>query len=124
MTIGQNIRTLRKQKNMTQIQLCRRCGLSQGQLSQYENDKHTPPIEYLGKIADVLGVSVAVLDNNLLDLFPDIPDDDFFKILLKNWPRLTIEQRSKLAGESSALAEANSGVPSNSTTSETAEKRA
>lgn len=124
MTIGQNIRTLRKQKNMTQIQLCRRCGLSQGQLSQYENDKHTPPIEYLGKIADVLGVSVAVLDNNLLDLFPDIPDDDLFKVVLKNWPELTIEQRGKLVTETVSMVESNRSVPSNSTTSETEKKRA
>ena len=124
MTIGKNIRAVRKQKNMTQIELCRRCGFSQGQLSEYENDKHEPPIEYLGKIADALGVSVAVLDDRLLKRFPPTPDDDFFQIVMKNWPELTNEQRGKLATETVSLVESNRSVPSNSTSSEAEKKRA
>jgi len=124
MTIGENIRAVRKQKNMTQIELCRRCGFSQGQLSEYENDKHEPPIQYLGKIADVLGVSVAVLDDRLYKNFPPIPEDDFFKILLKNWPDLTTAQRSKLAGEASTMSETNRGVPPSSTSLDAEKKKA
>lgn len=111
MTIGENIRAIRKQKNLRQTELSRRCRLSQGQLSEYETGKSIPSIKILSTIADALEVSVAVLDERLLNSFPAFPQDDFFKILLKNWPMLTNEQRGKLASDSVTMAEKNQSLP-------------
>jgi transcriptional regulator with XRE-family HTH domain len=126
---GNLLKNLRQSKKLTLLQLAEKIGVSKQTAQKYETGKTNPRPARVYKIAEVLGISVV----DISDLKPEkdflkkdeiLPDDDFFKILLKNWPRLTIEQRSKLAGESSALAEANSGVPSNSTTSETDKKRA
>lgn len=69
MTIGNNIKRLRQQRMMTQEELATQVGITQGQLSEYENDKvDVIPIDKLGRIADVLQVSVAVIDERLLQV--------------------------------------------------------
>jgi|GEM_PF-2906571 len=66
MTIGENIRKIRKQLDMTQADLAKKSGIAQGQLSEYEKDAvKEPRIDKLAKIADALGVSVASLDYRL-----------------------------------------------------------
>ena len=53
-----NMRELRKKKGLTMKQLGAVVGLSESTISLYENGKHEPDIETMGKIADVLEVSV------------------------------------------------------------------
>lgn len=68
MTIGSKIKNLREDKKMTQVDLATASKITQGQLSEYENDHVIPPIKKLDRIANALGVSVAVLDESLLNV--------------------------------------------------------
>lgn len=51
------IKEIRIEKKMTQIQLARKAGISQSYLSELENNKKSPTLRQLCKIADALGVS-------------------------------------------------------------------
>ena len=57
MSIGENIKTLRKQKKMTQKELAAQTGLSEFTIKKYEADKFKPKIEAVKKLAVALEVS-------------------------------------------------------------------
>ena len=57
-TIGQNIATFRKEKNITQEALAEICGVSSQAVSKWENDISCPDIALLKTIARTFGVSV------------------------------------------------------------------
>ncbi len=59
MDIGSMIRAIRKRKNITIAQICEQTGLSQGFMSQLENNKTSPSLATLESIAAVLNVSLA-----------------------------------------------------------------
>ncbi|NIK77601.1 transcriptional regulator with XRE-family HTH domain [Paenibacillus castaneae] len=61
MNIGSTIRTIRKRKNITITQICEETGLSQGFMSQVENNKTSPSISTLESIANALKVPLAYL---------------------------------------------------------------
>ncbi|MCQ4085693.1 helix-turn-helix domain-containing protein [Saccharibacillus sp. JS10] len=61
MELGSNIRAIRKRKGITIAAICAATGLSQGFMSQVENDKTSPSIATLEQIAIALDVSVAYL---------------------------------------------------------------
>lgn len=61
MDIGSNIRSTRKSKNLSIGQICERTGLSQGFMSQVENNKTSPSISTLNSIAEALQVPLAFL---------------------------------------------------------------
>lgn len=50
-----NIAVLRKQREMTQTDLARQLGISQGTLSQYESEKRTPDSKTLIKLSEFFG---------------------------------------------------------------------
>jgi transcriptional regulator with XRE-family HTH domain len=50
------IREIRIEKNMTQIKLARKAGISQSYLSELESNKKSPTLRQLCKIAEALGV--------------------------------------------------------------------
>ncbi len=54
MTVGQNIKRLRKEKGLTQKQLGDKCGLADSAIRKYELGGANPKIETLDKIASVL----------------------------------------------------------------------
>lgn len=56
MTIGQNIRALRKKKGLTQAQLGALCGISGGAIGSYENGITIPKRQVVEKIAQALEV--------------------------------------------------------------------
>ena len=58
MSIGQNIKNARKSKGLSQKQLGELLGVSQAAIGQFENEKSTPKLETLEKIANALDVSV------------------------------------------------------------------
>jgi transcriptional regulator with XRE-family HTH domain len=61
MDIGSTIRAIRKRKNITIAQICDETGLSQGFMSQVENNKTSPSISTLESIANALKVPLAYL---------------------------------------------------------------
>lgn len=65
MDVGHKIKELRIMKSLTQKELGQRMGISQQQISQYENGKLNPKIETLQKIADALEVPRNLLFENL-----------------------------------------------------------
>lgn len=78
MKIGEKIKRLRVEKNLTQEELANRCELSKGFISQVERDLTSPSIATLVDILESLGT-------NLKDFFNEIEEekivftkDDFF----------------------------------------------
>jgi len=61
MTIGTNIKKLRKNKGWTQEQLAKHLGVSQKVVCDYEREVRKPPIERLPKIAAVFDISIEEL---------------------------------------------------------------
>lgn len=60
-TIGDKIKEYRKQFGLTQVQLAKRLGITQGTLALYETGKRHPKIETVKRIADALCVSSSKL---------------------------------------------------------------
>jgi len=68
MQIGEKIRMLRMQHNLTQEELANRCELSKGFISQMERDLTSPSIATLMDILECLG-------SNLKDFFNETTDE-------------------------------------------------
>ena len=58
MSIGKNIKAIRKERKMTQKELAALTGLSDVTIRKYEADKFKPKFEQLEKLAAALGVTV------------------------------------------------------------------
>lgn len=58
MTVGENIKRIRKERGFTQKKLGELCGMNEVQIRRYELGKANPKIETVDKIASALGVSV------------------------------------------------------------------
>ena len=71
MSIGEKLKFLRNEKDYTLKQLAVLTGISISFISDIENGRRTPGLEYLGKLAVGLGVSASTLigDSNI-----DIPN--------------------------------------------------
>lgn len=59
--IGQKIKQLRSQRNMSQISLAKQLGVSKSVVSSYENEIHYPPYDVLLQISRLFGVSTDYL---------------------------------------------------------------
>ena len=59
---GKRVTRLRKECNLTQIELAKKLGISQQLVAQYESGERRVQLDRLDKLASVLGVSV----NNIL----------------------------------------------------------
>ena len=68
MSIGDKIRTARKEKGITQSELGNLCGMSDVQISQYESGAKNPKIVTLKKISLAL--------DRKLDYFVDVEEDE------------------------------------------------
>lgn len=60
MNIGNNIKNLRKQKNLTQEQVAEKLGVSYQAVSR-GNNANTPDIALLPEIASIFGISIDAL---------------------------------------------------------------
>ncbi len=58
MGIGQNIKKIRKDKGLQQKQVAMELGIDQSNYNKIENDKRSPSVEMLNKIAGYFGVTV------------------------------------------------------------------
>lgn len=59
--MGQKIRQLRSQRNISQIALAKQLGVSKSVISSYENEIHYPPYDVLLQMARLFGVSTDYL---------------------------------------------------------------
>ncbi len=64
MDFGENLKRIRKMKNMNRADLCKVSGISYVQLSKYEEGKSNPNLDSILKISSALSVSPK-------DLIPD-----------------------------------------------------
>ncbi|TKH43423.1 hypothetical protein C1I60_14085 [Paenibacillus terrae] len=64
MSIGQNIKTLRKQKKLTQVELAKKANMSRSYLADVEGDRYNPSLETLRSITDALGVQISVITDD------------------------------------------------------------
>lgn len=60
-TLGRQVRTLRLQQDMTQEQLAESAGLSAPYISHIECGRKKASLEVLERLAEALGITVAVL---------------------------------------------------------------
>ncbi|MEO1969492.1 MAG: helix-turn-helix transcriptional regulator [Sphingomonadaceae bacterium] len=60
-TIGAHVRSLRKQRGLTQIELGQKIGLNPNLLGRIERGDQNPALLTLAKVADGLGVSLEEL---------------------------------------------------------------
>ncbi len=85
MNIGNNIKQLRQQKNLTQEQVAEKLGVSYQAVSKWENNSNTPDITLLPKIANHFGVSIdALFSDNIADysdLHSFMKDDDVIRVI-------------------------------------------
>ena len=57
MTVGENIKRLRRERGLTQKNLGELCGIAEPNIRKYENGKQNPKLETVEKIATALGVT-------------------------------------------------------------------
>ena len=67
MTVGDDIRRIRQERNLTQKQLGEMVGASEAYIRAYESDRRNPKTSSLEKIADALSVNPEVLANSDFD---------------------------------------------------------
>lgn len=61
MTVGQRLKALRSERQLTQKQLADRLGMSKSALAMYETDQRFPKLDTLDAIADYFNVDMAFL---------------------------------------------------------------
>ena len=85
MNIGNNIKQLRQQKNLTQDQVAEKLGVSYQAVSKWENYANTPDIALLPAIAELFGVSIDALFSDSIADYSDIhsfmKDDDVIRVV-------------------------------------------
>lgn len=83
MDLGQKIRKLRKEKELSLNKLAENAGISKAYLSQLENDvSKQPSAEILLKIASALGITIAdLLDQPVRVHVEDFEDEDIPDVL-------------------------------------------
>ena len=85
MNLGNNIKQLRQQKNLTQEQIAEKLGVTYQAVSKWETNANTPDISLLPAIASLLGVSIDALFADNLMAFSDIHsfmrDDDVIRVV-------------------------------------------
>ncbi len=59
--LNENIRALRLQTGMSQVELAEKIGVSKQCVSNWENDNVAPSVEMLMKLADLFGVTTDAL---------------------------------------------------------------
>lgn len=110
MSIGLKIKQLRKQKGWSQEKLGEAIKVSKGQISLYENNENTPPMDKIEKLAKVLGVSISeIADPESLDKLNKSPENesihDKYIKALERISELNEEIKSGLRSEKDYLTE-------------------
>lgn len=75
MSIGDNIKKLRKEKDLTQIELSKKAQISRSYLADVEKDRYNASVETLKSIAAALECSISDLMDNSSDFKKDNDPD-------------------------------------------------
>jgi transcriptional regulator with XRE-family HTH domain len=67
---GEQLKKLRKERKLNQIDFAKSVQISQGQLSSYEANKYKPSFDVIKRMADFFGVSTDYLLGNTDDRTP------------------------------------------------------
>ncbi len=59
MTFGARLKSIRKEKKITQLELSKMTGITRSSIAQYETDTYQPDLEKIEKFATVLNVSIS-----------------------------------------------------------------
>lgn len=94
MTIGEKIRQLRKEKNMSQADLAMATGLSKGAISMYELNERNAKIETLEILADYFNVDMNFLTGR--DMHTTLIASDEERLLVSKFRALNTEGQQKV----------------------------
>jgi len=87
MTLGQRIRMRRETLKLTQQELAKALGLTPQHISAIEQEKRSPSLPALAKLATELGVTVDYLvvgkEGSVTDIIPAIKADERLKLKVK-----------------------------------------
>ena len=83
MSIGAKIKKIRQEHNMTQLDIAKICGVTDGAVSTWERDIADPRMGALQKLSDYLGIKVSDL----------IKDDDTFPVDLSDYVMIPVYGR-------------------------------
>lgn len=97
MDVGDNLRRLRKNAGMTQRELGRRAGISQGLIGRYEKGYCAIGVANLARIAMVLGCDVGEIDGRCKRGGP-VDADELLKYVMRNWRRLSVDAKASVIG--------------------------
>lgn len=98
MSIGKNIRDIRKSKNMSQSELGKLLGVSQAMIAQYENGTRMPKIETIARIAEALNVYIGRLDESWgVDIINNPEEYEKFRIKIAAFESTLREETSLLS---------------------------
>lgn len=95
--LGGRIRRLRERKGLKQKDLAAEFSISENTWSQYENNKRTPDIGTIKRIAQFFGVSIDYLMNLIDEVYN--PTEDEFKDLMRIYCSLSKEEKSRMVEE-------------------------
>ena len=82
MTVGENIKSLRKKAKLTQVELAEKANMSRSYLADVERNRYNPSVDTLKSIATALNVSVSTLmrdeqdETNWDSRTPELTDKD------------------------------------------------
>ncbi|WP_143306171.1 helix-turn-helix domain-containing protein [Chitinophaga vietnamensis] len=94
MTFGHRVSTIRKQRNLNQVELGELIDTSANVISKYERDFIKPSIDVASKIAKVLNVSIDYLVNGINPAAKPITLDEANK--LRQFDQLPAEDKAHL----------------------------
>lgn len=82
-TFGMMVSSLRKEKGMTQLELADKMGVTDKAVSKWERDLSYPDINSIGKLAEILGVSVDELMQNKTNIKENESNNDIVGTVFK-----------------------------------------
>lgn len=105
MTVGENIRKMRKIRGMTQAELGKKIGVSYQQIGQYENGKRNPKLQTIAKIAvaldvlllDLVDTDDPILQNEISAI--NIPDLNYINSVLRSTRSQNIYELNRILSD-------------------------
>lgn len=95
LSIGENLKLIRKQKKQSQTLFAKSLGISRTYLSDLENDRKSPSVETVKKIADKLNISTLYLLEGE-KTFEDLSIEDQTRLRKEHLENLTTVNESEL----------------------------
>ena len=111
MSVGERIRSIRKERGLTQKELGDRLGLSYQSIAQWENDLRKPKLETTLKIANALGVDASVLEPTFDEILEDETQTVYLDAIKKRFLKLNPKGQKIAADAAIAFAESLSDDP-------------